>query len=85
MPYGLGKTTKVAVFVPIHLKEEALKAGADVIGDATLLAKVIKYTKNFGIYKYIYIYNRLKKAKLNLIDVLLHRIKQIYWNLMPEY
>ena len=40
MPYGLGKTVKLAVFASEHRREELLKAGADIFGDEKHLNQV---------------------------------------------
>ena len=33
MPFGLGKSKKIAIFVSPELREKALEYGADIIGD----------------------------------------------------
>jgi ribosomal protein L1 len=33
MPFGLGKTKKIAIFINNELKDKAIEYGADIIGD----------------------------------------------------
>jgi ribosomal protein L1 len=40
MPYGLGKTVKIAVFASENRREELINAGADIFGDEKLLNQV---------------------------------------------
>lgn len=40
MPHGLGKSVVVCAWVPPNLREAALAAGADMIGDHALLEEV---------------------------------------------
>jgi ribosomal protein L1 len=41
MPFGLGKTKKIAIFINPELREKAVEFGADIIGDEKLLKNVI--------------------------------------------
>ena len=47
LPHGTGKTIRVAVFAKGPKAEEAKKAGADIVGDDELGAKVLKGEINF--------------------------------------
>lgn len=49
LPNGTGKTIRVAVFAPEVDHEKAKKAGADIVGDETLLAQLDKEEVNFDI------------------------------------
>ena len=49
LPNGTGKTIRVAVFAPEADHEAAKKAGADLVGDETLLAQLDKGTVDFDI------------------------------------
>jgi len=40
MPYGLGKTTKIAVFTSPEFREKAKEAGADIIGDEAVFLDI---------------------------------------------
>ena len=45
LPYGTGKTIKIAAFVPDNLVEKAKEAGADVAGNAALIEEIKKTEK----------------------------------------
>lgn len=47
MPYGVGKTIRIAVFARDAKAEEAKKAGADIVGDQDLIDKIKKGEINF--------------------------------------
>ena len=47
LPNGTGKTVRVAVFAPEADQKAATSAGADVVGDETLLQQLDKETLNF--------------------------------------
>lgn len=49
LPNGTGKTIKVAVFAPEADLETAVKAGADITGDETFIAKLEKGTIDFDV------------------------------------
>ncbi len=49
LPNGSGKTIRVAVFAPEGDFESAKKAGADVVGDETLLQQLDKENINFDV------------------------------------
>lgn len=49
LPNGTGKTVRVAVFAPEADHAAALSAGADVVGDETLLAQLDKETLDFDV------------------------------------
>ena len=49
MPNGLGKTVKVAVFTRNERKEEALSAGADIVGADDLVEEVKAGNINFDV------------------------------------
>jgi large subunit ribosomal protein L1 len=49
LPNGTGKTIRVAVFAPEADHAGATKAGADIVGDETLLAQLDKEEINFDI------------------------------------
>lgn len=49
LPHGTGKTIRVAVFAPEADHAAAKKAGADVVGDETLLKQLEKEELNFDI------------------------------------
>ncbi|MDJ1257238.1 MAG: 50S ribosomal protein L1 [Candidatus Midichloria sp.] len=49
MPYGLGKKVRVAVFAKNERHEEALKAGADIVGSEDLVEKVKGGKINFDV------------------------------------
>jgi len=43
MPYGLGKSVKIAVFCPPEMRDKAREAGADVIGDENVISEVFYF------------------------------------------
>lgn len=49
LPHGTGKTIRVAVFAPETDHKAASSAGADIVGDETLLAQLDKETVDFDI------------------------------------
>jgi ribosomal protein L1 len=49
LPNGTGKTVRVAVFASADQHEKAKKAGADIVGEEDLLAKLDKEELNFDI------------------------------------
>ena len=49
LPNGTGKTIRVAVFAPDADHASAKKAGADIVGDETLIAQLDKEEINFDI------------------------------------
>jgi len=49
LPNGTGKTIRVAVFAPETDHAAATKAGADIVGDETLLSKLDKEEVNFDV------------------------------------
>lgn len=49
LPNGTGKTIRVAVFAPEADHAAASKAGADIVGDETLLAQLDKEEINFDV------------------------------------
>lgn len=49
LPNGTGKTVRVAVFAPEDLHADATKAGADIVGDETLLKLLDKEQIDFDI------------------------------------
>lgn len=49
LPNGTGKTIRVAVFAPEGDHAAATKAGADIVGDETLLAQLDKEEINFDV------------------------------------
>lgn len=49
LPYGTGKTVRVAVFAPEGDHKAAKDAGADVVGDETFLAQLDKEVLDFDI------------------------------------
>lgn len=49
LPNGTGKTVRVAVFAGVDQAEKAKKAGADIVGEDDLLAKLEKQELNFDI------------------------------------
>lgn len=49
LPHGTGKTVRVAVFAPEDQHAAAQKAGADIVGDETLLKQLDKGTIDFDI------------------------------------
>lgn len=49
LPHGSGKTIKVAVFAPESDHKEAKSAGADIVGDETLLKQLDKEVVDFDV------------------------------------
>lgn len=49
LPHGSGKTIKVAVFAPESDHKEAKNAGADIVGDETLLKQLDKEVVDFDV------------------------------------
>lgn len=49
LPHGTGKTIRIAVFAPESEHEAAKKAGADIVGDETLLKQLDKEELNFDV------------------------------------
>lgn len=49
LPHGTGKTVRVAVFAPEDLHADATKAGADIVGDETLLKALDKEQIDFDV------------------------------------
>lgn len=49
LPNGTGKTIRVAVFAPEDMRAAATKAGADIVGDETILDQLAKEIVNFDV------------------------------------
>lgn len=49
LPHGTGKTKTVAVFAPADLHKAAKDAGADIVGEETLLEQLDKEVVNFDV------------------------------------
>ncbi|HRV76094.1 MAG: 50S ribosomal protein L1 [Candidatus Nomurabacteria bacterium] len=49
LPHGTGKTKTIAVFAPADLHKAAKDAGADIVGEETLLEQLDKETVNFEV------------------------------------
>lgn len=49
LPNGTGKSIRVAVFAPEEMHADATKAGADIVGDETILDQLAKEVINFDV------------------------------------